>query len=741
MTTDIGRARGGGQTLNESRDLDGFIRRPAEGVAAMDLVVEGVHCGACVSTIEKGLSGESGVRGARVNLASKRVTVEWNDGALRPAAILDRLENLGYPAYPYATARLDSVEAVEERRLLRCLAVAAAGAGIVMLVSLGLWGGAEHFAPREAFAWLSAAVALPTAAYAGRPFFASAWRALRQGAINMDVPITLGVLLSLVLSIARTLRHEPDAYFDSATMLLLFLLCGRYLDSRMRRKTRDVATHLAAIRGEKALKLLDGGEARETPIAEIAAGDLVLARAGERVAVDGIVEDGRSEVDQSLVTGETAPVAVAAGARVYAGTMNLTGALRVRVSHAAAGTLLEEVNALLEKAVEQRSSYVELADRAARLYAPIVHLTALATFLGWIALGMGWERAAVVAITVLIITCPCALGLAVPAVQVVAAGAMFRRGVMLNSGDALERLADADTVVFDKTGTLTLPRPSLANAADIAPEDLTLAGSLALASKHPLAAAIAAAASAKTPIVAHEFPGQGVSALHAGKRIKLGSVAYCGAEAEAAAVAAAWPDASLIAFRGPERAAVFAVRQAPRPDAREAVDALRRAGLGIEILSGDRPAAVEAVARELGIERFAAGLKPADKIARLEALRAAGHRVVMVGDGLNDAPALAAAHVSISPISAAHLTRAQADAVFLGERLGPVADAIRISRKAKSLMVQNLWLSAIYNGVAAPMAILGLATPLLAALAMSGSSVLVTLNALRARAARGVAGS
>jgi P-type Cu2+ transporter len=726
--------------VNETQDLSIYVRHPAEGVSSIDLVVEGVHCGACINTIEKGLRGARGIHGARVNLASKRVTVEWDENALAPAAILDRLEGLGYPAYPFATAKLDSVEAVKEECLLRCLGVAAFGAMNIMLISVSLWSGAAHaegFATRDFFHWLSALIALPTVAFAGRPFFDSALKAIRQRAFNMDVPITLGVLLALLLSVVQTLQHEPEAYFDSAVMLLLFLLAGRYLDQRMRRKTRDVATNLAAIQAEKAVKLIDGGEACEVPIAAIAPGDLVLVRAGERVAVDGVVEEGRSEVDQSLVTGETAATPVAAGANVYAGTMNMTGALRVRVRSAATGTLLDEVNALLERAIEQRSSYVKLADCAARLYAPLVHLTALTTFLGWIAFGVNWQQALVIAITVLIITCPCALGLAVPAVQVVAASAMFRRGVMLNSGDALERLAEIDTVVFDKTGTLTLPKPSLANKDDIAPEDLTLAGALALASKHPLARAVAVAAGATAPLAAHEFPGQGVTVFHQGKRLKLGSVAYCKAEAEAVKVADAWPDASLIAFRGPERVVVFAVRQAPRPDAREVVAGLLRAGIAIEILSGDRQSAVEEVACELSISHFSADLKPAEKIARLRALREAGHRVLMVGDGLNDAPALAAANVSISPISAAHLTQAQADAVFLGDPLAPVADAIFLARKAKRLMVENLWFSVIYNFVAVPIAIAGLATPLIAALAMSGSSILVTLNALRARNAKG----
>ena len=721
--------------MGEAQDLSLFVRHPADGIAAMDLVVDGVTCGACIATIEKGLRREAGVRGARVNLASKRVTVEWNDGALDPPLILERLEALGYKAYPFASGAVGGVEAQTEKRLLRCLGVAAFGAMNVMLLSISLWAGADtdaNSATRDLFHWLSALVALPCAAYAGLPFFESAGKALRARSLNMDVPIALGIVLTLGMSVVQTAAHKRLAYFDSALMLLMFLLAGRFLDQRMRRLTRDFAVNLTAIRAERATKLVAGGEARDTPIAAIRPGDLVLVRAGERVSVDGAVEDGRSQIDQSLVTGETQPLDAAPGTKVYAGTLNLTGALRVRVTNAAAGTLLDEVNGLLGKAVEQRSSYVRLADRAARLYVPVVHLAALATFLGWLLIGAGWQKALIVAITVLIITCPCALGLAVPAVQVVAAGALFRRGLMLNSGEALERLAEADWVVFDKTGTLTQPRPALANAAEVAAEDLALAGALALSSRHPLAKAIVEASGASKPTPTEEVPGLGVVALEGG--VRLGSIAWCGAETEAAGVAAAWPDASLIALRTRERAVVFAVRQRLRSDARAVVaDIARRRE--VEILSGDREPAVALVARELGVGRFEAAMKPADKIARLRTLADEGKRTLMVGDGLNDAPALAAAHVSISPISAAHIAQAQADALFLGERLMPVADALRLAVKARRLMVENLWLSFLYNMIAVPLAILGFVTPLGAAVAMSASSILVTLNALRAREA------
>jgi Cu2+-exporting ATPase len=377
---------------------------------------------------------------------------------------------------------------------------------------------------------------------------------------------------------------------------------------------------------------------------------------------------------------------------------------------------------------------VQLADRAARLYAPVVHVIAAATFLGWMAAGLGWQPALVIAITVLIITCPCALGLAIPAVQVVAAGALFRKGVLLGSGDALERLAGADTLVFDKTGTLTLPQASIANLAAIAPEDLALAGRLALSSTHPLAAVIAKAAQASAPLAGvTEKPGYGLDALHEGVDLRLGSPFYCGVEEQVTALMERHPDASFIAFRQGARAVVFAVAQALRPDAAEIAQRLRGQGLSLAILSGDRSAPVAKTAAALGITDHQGGLKPADKIARVEALRAEGRQVLMVGDGINDAPALAAANASMSPASAAHLTQTAADAVFLGDKLAPEADAIQIARKAKRIMVENLWLAVIYNMIAVPIAIAGHATPFVAALAMSGSSIIVTLNALRAR--------
>jgi Cu2+-exporting ATPase len=722
--------------MSDARDLSHFLRWDG-GTARLELAVDGISCAGCIAKIERGLSAVPTVARARVNLTDKRVAVEWHGDKPDPTRIVDKLAELGFKAYPFEPACAEAKEAQVAAALLRRLAVAAFAAMNIMLLSVSVWSGnVTDITPeqRDFFHWLSALIALPAAAYAGQPFFRSALRALAARSLNMDVPITLGVLLALAMSVFETLGHAEHAYFDSAIMLIAFLLAGRYLDQNMRRRTRAFAGNLAALRAETAVKFAGNGEIREVPIASIGPGDRVLVRPGERITVDGIVIDGRSDVDQSLITGETASVAVGNGAAVYAGTMNVSGTLQIEVRAAAAGTLLDDIERLLDRATEARSRYVRLADRAARLYAPVVHVTALATFLGWLAAGAGWHDAIVTAITVLIITCPCALGLAVPAVQVVAAGALFRAGVLLNAGDAVERLAGVDTVLFDKTGTLTLPEPEVVNAAEIAPPLLALAGRLALSSRHPLAAAIAAAAGAKRPLAgASEEPGEGVRACVDGVEARLGRPSFCDAVHEAEAAAQRDPEASLIGFACGEARYAFAVRQRLRPDAPAVVERLRRAGLAIEIVSGDRLDAVAPVAARLGIDAFRAGATPAQKISRIAELKAQGHRVLMVGDGLNDAPSLAAADVSLSPVTAVHLSQATADAVFLGERLAPITAALAIAARARRVMRANLWLAAGYNFVAVPLAILGFASPLVAALAMSGSSLLVTANALRAR--------
>lgn len=726
--------------LSGDRDWSAFATPGDEGRLHMDLAVEGITCAACMSTIERGLKGLDGVSHARVNLTTRRLAVDWEPRTVDAGAIVRRLERLGYRAHPFDPGRLTAEEDAESKELLRCMGAAGFGAMNIMLLSVSVWAGnvTDIDAPtRDLFHWVSALIAIPVVAYSGRPFFRSAIRALAAFRTNMDVPITIGVVLTLGLSIFETMRSAEHAFFDSVVMLLFFLLVGRFLDQNMRRRTRSVAENIAALRVESAALIGPDGAVRDVPLSKVEPGVLVLVRPGERVSVDGVVEEGASDIDQSLITGETDLVAVGPGDRVYAGTLDVGGVLKVRVTAAAAGTLLDEVNRLLEAAAQAKSKYMRLADRAASAYAPIVHSAAALTFLGWWLFGgLGVAPAGIIAVSVLIITCPCALALAIPAVQVVTSGILFRAGVLIHSGDAIERLASVDTIVFDKTGTLTLPEARLLNVSDFTVERLLAAGRLARASRHPLGVALAEATRAVAPPAeVREVPGRGIETGGEGVVERLGAPDFCGAdEAAVAALHERFPGASLVAHRDATGGVIVcALRQGVREDAAAVIAALKTAGYAIEILSGDREAAVAAIARDLGVDRWTSGVKPADKIARIEALKAEGRKVLMVGDGLNDAPALAAATVSLSPVTAVHLSQAAADAVFLGDRLAPVAVALRVARRAKTAMVQNLGLSVVYNVVAVPIAVAGLVTPLIAALAMSGSSILVTLNALRLR--------
>ena len=721
---------------HESVDFSLYVRPAENGAATMDLAIGGVDCAACLDDIESEMRRCAGVVSARLNLTTHRLRLVWDPAQAEASGLVSALARAGYRAYPFEQSRVEAEEQARTQWLLKCLAVAGFAAMNIMLLSVSVWSGnVTDISPetRDFFHWLSALIALPAAAYAGQPFFRSALAGVKAKKLNMDFPISLGILLALTMSVVETALHGTEAYFDSAVMLLLFLLLGRTLDQAMRRRTRAAAANLAALKGETAHRLSDDGALNAVPVGALHQGDRILVRPGDRVPADGLVIAGASELDASLITGETMRAPVSPGARVYAGAMNFDGALTVEVTAAGEGTLLDEVARLVEKAGEARSRYMRLADRAARVYAPVVHVTAAATLLFWLLMGAGAHHAIIIAISVLIITCPCALALAVPAVQVVASGHLFRAGIYLNAADALERLAEIDTIVFDKTGTLTLPDPNVANAAAIAPDLLAQAARLALSSRHPLAAAVARIAPHAAPLEgAEEVAGSGVRAIVDGVEMRLGSRAFCEADDHAPPSSV---DVSLIYVRHGARQACVEIRQSLRPDARAIVAGLRAHGFDIRILSGDRPEAVAPLAAQLGVMQALGGVDPAQKIAVIESLRAEGRKVLMVGDGLNDAPALAAAHASLSPITAADLAQAQADAVFLGEGLAQVAQALDIARQSRQLMRENLGIAIIYNLFAVPLAIAGYVTPLIAAAAMSGSSIIVTLNALRMRGA------
>jgi P-type Cu2+ transporter len=692
-------------------------RSLSDGLRRSELSVPDMHCGACLHKIETALGRLDGVSEARANLSARRVSVLWRGD--EPPPMIPALDHIGYAAHLFDAD--DDRAAPVLSNLLRALAVAGFAASNIMLLSVSVWSGAEA-ATRDLFHWISALIALPALAYSGQVFFRSAFRALRHGHTNMDVPISIGVLLAFGMSLFETVQHGDHAYFDAAVSLLFFLLIGRTLDHVMRERARQAVNGLARLSTRGAMVLKADGTQTYLSVDEIEPGMTILLATGERVPVDGRVLKGRSELDCSLVSGESAPQPASERTELQAGILNLTGPLTIVATASAKNSFLAEMIAMMEAAESGRSAYRRIADRAARLYAPVVHATAFLTFVGWMIASGDAHRAITIAIAVLIITCPCALGLAVPMVHVVAARRLFELGIMIRDGGALERLATIDTVIFDKTGTLTSGRPQLAVHGDA--DGAAVATAIASHSRHPYSRALGALGTASAPIAfdeVTEHPGAGLEA-------RSGCTIYRLGRPDWAATGSA--NATVVLSKDGKSIAGFELADRLRAGASEAIPELKAAGLQLKILSGDSTARVDAIASRLGLAGTAAA-RPADKVAAIEALKHAGHTVLMVGDGLNDAPALRAADVSMAPSSAADIGRNAADLVFLRKSLAAVPQAVAVARRAARLVRQNFVLAIAYNLVAIPLGILGEVTPLVAAVAMSASSIIVVANALR----------
>lgn len=685
-----------------------------------------IHCSACISAVERALADAPGVKSARVNLTLKRATVEA-DPDVMPDQLVKLLKSAGYEAHELDAGTLSATQNDKVGRdLLMRMAVAGFAMMNVMLLSVAVWSGATD-ATRDLFHWISAAIALPTLAFSGVPFYKSAWSALRVRRSNMDVPIVTALLLAVVASVWETALSGQHAYFDAAVALVFFLLTGRYLDHRTRAIARSAAQELSALEVPRATALRDGAEV-PLPVAELRIGDLVLVRPGGRMPVDGIITEGRSEIDRSLLTGETLPVFAEPGRIVSAGEVNLTGPLTVQATAVGRETSLHRMADLVAIAESGRSRYTSLADSTAKYYTPGVLFLAVISFVGWYLYTADIRTALNIAAAVLIITCPCALGLAVPAVTTAASGKLFRRGMLIKDATALERLATVDTVVFDKTGTLTAGTPELTNLSDHDAIELQVALALAQASSHPLSVSLTAAARAASIAPAQisdltEVPGYGTQAMWQGQVVKLGRATWTGATP--GVDTAAWlaiGDASPTAFTFTDRL---------RPGAAEAVRGLMQQGMRVLLISGDTSPAVAALAKRLGITEWQAEALPIEKSAKITALQAEGCHVLMVGDGLNDTAALTAANVSISPASALDAARVASDIVLLGGDLSPIAESLATARSAILRIRENFRIATLYNVIAVPIAVAGFATPLVAALAMSSSSIIVSLNALR----------
>ncbi|MEP2716901.1 heavy metal translocating P-type ATPase [Pseudophaeobacter sp.] len=711
----------------------GCVAAPSEAVeeappeARLALSLPTIHCQACISTVERGLNAHPGIHSARVNLTLKRALIEA-DPEVRADELIPLLEGLGFEAHELDLASLAATQSDKAgRELLMRLAVAGFASMNVMLLSVSVWSGASD-ATRDMFHWISAAIAFPAVIFAGQPFFKNAWSALRVGRLNMDVPIVLALVLALVTSLWETSLSGEHAYFDAALTLTFFLLAGRYLDYRTRAVARSAAEELAALEVPRAIRMEAGAEV-EVAVADLVIGDLILVRPGGRMPVDGVIAEGQSELDRSLLTGETLPIFAESGTQVSAGEVNLTGPLVVRAEAVGEDTSLHRMADLVAIAESGRSRYTSLADSAAKLYAPGVHILSALAFIGWYLYTFDLRMALNIAAAVLIITCPCALGLAVPAVTTAASGRLFKKGMLIKHSTALERLAGVDTVVFDKTGTLTAGTPQLENLKDFSRAELEVALALAEGSSHPLSRALTAAARAAGIAPAdvtdlQEHPGYGTEGRFEGHVVRLGRAAWLGADQ--GSQTAAWLDMGEgAASRG------FRFHDALRPGAAEAVTQLHAAGKEVLLISGDTTAAVEDLAKRLGIQKWLAEALPQDKSSRIQDLSDQGRRVLMVGDGLNDTAALTAAHVSISPASALDAARVASDIVLLGQDLEPIAEACVVASKATKRIRENFRIATLYNVIAVPLAIAGFATPLIAALAMSTSSITVSLNALR----------
>jgi heavy metal translocating P-type ATPase len=725
--------------------LAGAVRGDETG-----LFLDGLRCAGCAGRVERELRAAPGVEAASVNYTTGRAWVRFDPRRTAPADLSARIEALGYQAIPYDPASLDRPAAGEARDALVRLLVAAFLAGNAMVVSAALYLGALQGiddTTRLALRWLALAISVPAVAWCALPFWRGAISGLRRGELPVDVLVVLGSSTALGAGVAGTLAGAPHLYMDSAAMIVFLVLLGRTLERRARARASAAVERFTALQPPTAQRRR-GDAFEEVPASELRAGDRVRVAVGQSVPADGVVARGETELDEALLSGESRPVARRCGEPVTGGTRNLLAEIEVDVTAPVQGGTLARLAALLERAQAERPRLQQLADRVAAVFAPAVLVVAAVAVALGVARGADALDVALTAAAVLIVACPCALGLATPAAVTAAIGRAAALGVLVKRGDALERCARVDVAVLDKTGTLTEGRlevEEVACAPGVAREALlALAAAVEGGSTHPLAAAIRAAA-ARAGVVVPEaeerraLPGRGVEATREGARLRVGSLAWLAETdarpapelAEAGAKLGARGLSVVWVARDREVAGAIAFSDPPREDARAAVERLRRLAVRVELSSGDHGEAVRLAAARAGIDAAAGGVSPERKLARVRALRAAGARVLVAGDGINDAAALAAGDVGVAMARGSDVTLHAADAVIRAPRLGALADLVELSRAALVRMRQNLALAVAYNAVAVPLAVLGVLGPLSAALAMSLSSLVVTGNAVR----------
>ena len=725
----------------------GVVRDLPGGGAEASLLLEGVHCSACTWLIETWLAREPGVTDVSVNYATRRARVRWDGAHGRLSAVLRAVARIGYRAHPYDPARREALALRESRALLTRMAVAVLAMMQVMMFAVPTYISLDGVEPahRRLLEWASLTLTLPAILYSAWPFFRGALRDLRLRRLGMDVPIALGLGAAFVASAWATLWGAGIVYYDSITMFIALLLVARYVELVARRRAGDAIESAARARPAVALRVPawpDDRASERVASARLAPGDVVLVRPGDIAPADGVVLEGRAALEEAMLTGEARPCTKEVGDRVLAGSIARDGAVFLRVEATGAATRLAAIERLVEQSAGARPHMARLADRVASHFVAVLLAIAVAAGVAWIAIDAG--RAFTIVFAVLAVSCPCALSLATPAALAAATGALSRRHVVITRPDALEALARVTHVVFDKTGTLTIGRVALL-ATHAAPdcteaEALALAAALEQASEHPVAEAFRGAAHDLPPASVQDVvvvPGAGVEAVAGGERVRLGAFGFVRDLTGCMPVVPPGADtATLVALGHARRGvlAVFALGDEVRPTAALTIERMRALGLRTVLLSGDRSAAVAALASRLGIDQCQGEALPETKRNVVGAMQVDGAIVAMVGDGINDAPALAQADVSVSLGSATPLAQWTADVVVLSSDLDAIADTAVQARRAMRVVRQNLMWAFAYNAVAIPAAALGHVTPLFAALGMSASSLLVVLNAMRAAA-------
>ncbi len=722
-----------------------FVRQAGEHEREAALILEGITCAACVWLNESYIARQPGVISVNINYATRRAQVRWDERQIHLSQILEAVASIGYRAHPYDVARSEQLAQKERRAALWRVFVAGFGMMQVMMYALPAYIATEGSMTLDIvqlMRWASLALTLPVVTYSAAPFFVNAWRDIRLSRVGMDVPVAIGVGAAFLASLWATFTASGAVYYDSVTMFIFLLLGGRYFEMMARQQAvRNVETLARAVPAvAERLSRYPASETETVAAAELLSGDVIMVRPGAAIPADGKVINGESHADESLLTGESRPVAKHIGSEVIGGSNNMDGPILVRVTRVGEQTRLAAIRRLMDQAANDKPQLVRMADRIAARFVSALLVLAVATAVVWYFIDP--TRALWVFVSVLVVSCPCALSLATPAAMTVAAGAFSRRGLLVARGHAIETLAKATHLMFDKTGTLTLGRVRLIEVlpcGDYRSDQVRdMAAALELGSSHPVAQALMQGVGNTVFEVQQlrSHTGSGVEAMVDGTNVRLGNGAFAAAlhgqpmpqavrdwEAAGATVVAMADARGWIGF--------FRLADTIRPDAAATVAKLKMFGLTLGMLSGDSSNAAQRVASEIGVDEATGGLSPEAKRQHLKALQQQGAVVAMIGDGVNDAPVLAQAQVSIAMDSGADLSRTQADIVLLGEALLPLADGVRMARRTLAIVRQNLIWAFVYNLTAIPLAMGGWVTPWMAGIGMSASSLLVVLNALR----------